>query len=430
MLTVEAILRRHPALQSRDFRRIFANAFFASASHWTMLLARGWLIFELTGHAGWVGAATFAGMVPLLLAGPIGGALADRADRRRMAIAADMVSIFSAFGLAAITLPGFVEPWHVIAFAALGGTARAFGTPAEQALVANVVPKEHLLNAIALAGITRHGSRVLGPTIGGAMLSFLGSGSVFILSGCFVILALYQIFKLEYRAPPAAGEAEGPLFDGRRILNDIGAGFAYLERDARVMFVMVLVGLHCGLTMAFDSMMPTLATQVGGADRTYSAIIVGVGVGAICGTLVISMLRTEVAQGRALLVVGIGSGAAMLVIGFAVTPWMAILGGVATGLTQASYMALSATFVQRTVPDEYRGRVMSIYLMLAAGHMAFANFGYGWLSNEIGVRVLLIFPAMIWTLAFLTAAAMLPEVRSLVRRGTFRPRPAAVAVES
>ncbi|MYI83367.1 MAG: MFS transporter, partial [Chloroflexi bacterium] len=196
----------------------------------------------------------------------------------------------------------------------------------------------------------------------------------------------------------------------------------------RVLFVMVLVGLHCGLTMAFDSMMPTLATQVGGADRTYSAIIVGVGVGAICGTLVISMLRTEVAQGRALLVVGIGSGAAMLVIGFAVTPWMAVLGGVATGLTQASYMALSATFVQRTVPDEYRGRVMSIYLMLAAGHMAFANFGYGWLSNELGVRVLLIFPAMIWTLAFLTAATILPEVRSLVRRGTFRPRPATAAV--
>ena len=84
MITLESIGRRHPALQSRDFRRIFANAFFASASHWTMLLARGWLIFELTGHAGWVGAATFAGMIPLLLAGPIGGALADRADRRRM----------------------------------------------------------------------------------------------------------------------------------------------------------------------------------------------------------------------------------------------------------------------------------------------------------------------------------------------------------
>ena len=327
MITRAAIANRHPALRSRDFRRIFFNAFFASASHWTMLLARGWLVFELTGQARWVGAVTFAGMIPLLLAGPIGGALADRADRRRMAIAADGVSIISALGLAAITIPGFVEPWHVLAFAALGGTARAFGTPAEQALIPNVVPKEHLLNAVALAGITRHGSRVLGPSIGGAMLATLGPGSVFVLSGCFVALALYQISRLEFRSPPAAGEMDGPLFDTRRIIKDIGEGFSYLERDARVAFVMVLVGLHCGLTMAFDSMMPTLATSVGGADRTYSAIIVGVGVGAIAGTLTISMLRTERAQGRALLIAGIGSGAAMLVIGFAATPYMAVFGG-------------------------------------------------------------------------------------------------------
>ena len=428
MITRAAIAERHPALRSRDFRRIFFNAFFASASHWTMLLARGWLVFELTGQARWVGAVTFAGMIPLLLAGPIGGALADRADRRRMAISADAVSIVSALGLAAITIPGYVEPWHVLAFAALGGTARAFGTPAEQALIPNVVPKEHLLNAVALAGITRHGSRVLGPSIGGAMLATLGPGSVFVLSGCFVALALYQISRLEFRSPPAAGAMDGPLFDARRILRDIGDGFSYLERDARVAFVMALVGLHCGLTMAFDSMMPTLATSVGGADRTYSAIIVGVGVGAIAGTLTISMLRSERAQGRAMLLAGIGSGAAMLVIGFAATPYMAVFGGMLSGVTQASYMALSATFVQRTVPDEVRGRVMSIYLMLAAGHMAFANFGFGWLADGLGVRVLLIFPAMIWILSFLTAAAMLPEVRSLVRSGAFRPRPATPAV--
>ena len=115
-------------------------------------------------------------------------------------------------------------------------------------------------------------------------------------------------------------------------------------------------------------------------------------------------------------------------IGFATTPYMAVFGGMLSGVTQASYMALSATFVQRTVPDEVRGRVMSIYLMLAAGHMAFANFGFGWLSDGLGVRVLLIFPALIWVLSFLTAAAMLPEVRSLVRSGAFRPRPATPAV--
>ena len=359
-----------------------------------------------------------------MLTGPFGGALADRADRRRLAMGADMVGIASALGLAAITLPDLVQPWHVLLFAALGGTARAFGTPAEQALIPNVVPREHLLNAVALAGITRHGSRVLGPLIGTALLATLGAGSVFVLSGFFLALALQQLWRLEHRAPPAAGATEGPLLDRRRLLRDIGAGFSYVERDPRVAVVLVLVGLHCGLTMAFDSMMPTLATSVGGASRTYSGIIVAVGIGAIAGTLTVSMLRDELAQGRALAVVGSTSGLAMLVIGFSTTPLMAVFGGILAGASQSSFMALSATFVQRTVPDELRGRVMSIYLMLAAGHMAFINFGFGWLADSIGVRVLLIVPGLIWTALFLGAILLLPEVRSLVRSGNFRPRPA------
>ena len=428
MIVREKLAARHPALRSPDFRRIFCNAFFAAAAHWTMLLARGWLVYELTGQAAWVGAVTFAGMAPLMLAGPFGGALADRADRRRMAMGADAAGIAAALGLAAITLPGLVEAWHVLAFAAIGGAGRAFGAPAEQALLPNVVPKEHLLNAVALAGITRHGSRVVGPLAGGALLAALGAGAVFVLSACFLALALHQLSRVRHRAPPAAGAAGGPLLDARRILRDVGAGFAYLERDARVAAVLALIALHCGLTMAFDSMMPTLATLVGGADRTYSGIIVGIGAGAIAGTLAVSMLDREEAQGRAWLLTGMSSGAAMLLIAFAATPAMAVGGGVLAGATQSSYMALSAAFVQRAAPDELRGRVMSIYLMLAAGHMAFANAGYGWLADGAGVRVLLIAPGLVWTALFLAAALLLPEVRSLALRGAFRPRRAPAPV--
>lgn len=395
-----------------------------------MLLARGWLVFELTDQAAWVGAVTFAGMIPLTLAGPFGGALADRADRRQMAMGASVVGIVSALGLAAITLSDLVEPWHILVFAAFGGLGVSFGAPAQQALLPNVVPKEHLLNAVALAGITRHGSRILGPLIGGVLLSTVGAGSVFLLSGIFLSLALYQISRLQHRAPPAAGVAEGPLLDGPRILRDVGEGFSYLERDRRIAVVIVLVGLHCGLTMAFDSMMPTLATLVGGADRTYSGIVVGIGVGAIVGTLAISMLRDEQAQGSALLLVGVSSGLAMLVIGFAITPPMAIFGAMLAGATQSSYMALSMTVVQRTTPDELRGRVMSIYLMLAAGHMAFVNFGFGWLSDGIGVRALLIVPGLIWTVVFIVAVLLLPELRSLVQSGHFQARSIPDAIES
>ena len=168
------ITDRHPSLLYADFRRVFWNAFFASAAFWTLLLARGWLVHELTGKGFWVGAVTFAGMIPLALSGPIGGALADRVDRRLMAIAADAVGILAAGGLAALTLAGVIEAWHVLLFASIDGVGRSFGMPAEQAIVPNVVREEHLLNAVALSGITRHGSRIAGPLLGGALLTTLG----------------------------------------------------------------------------------------------------------------------------------------------------------------------------------------------------------------------------------------------------------------
>ena len=369
-------------------------------------------------------------MIQLVYAGPIGGAVADRGNRRQIAMVADGVGIAAAVALAGITFGGWVEPWHILVFAAIGGLARAFGTPAEQAIIPNVVPSEHLLNAVALSGITRHGSRIAGPLLGGALLATAGAGFVFLLSAGFLVLAVHQLWRLEYRDSERERPADGgSIFAVSGVLRDVREGFAYVERDPRVMVVLVLVGLHCGMTMAFDSMMPTLATSVGGASKTYGAIIVGVGAGSIVGTLTVSMLRTEEAMGRSFVVVGVGSGLAMLVIGFAQTPMMAVTGGALAGGTQASYMALSSTFVQAIVPDALRGRVMSLYVMLAAGHMAFVNFGFGWLSDGIGVRVLLIVPGLIWVVAFLAAVTLLPEVRALARTGSFRPRPAPVPVQ-
>lgn len=421
---------RFPAFRSPDYRRLFANAFFASASNWTMILARGWLIFELTDSAAWVGAATFAGMIPMLLVGPFGGAFADRTDRRLLAIYSNGVAIFAAASLAAIALADLVQPWHIVALAGVGGIGRAIGTPAEQALMPNLVQREHLLNAVALQGISRHGSRLAGPLLGAFILSAIGAGWVFLLSAVLLVLAIHQLWRIQYRPDKAAwateAEKRAAAVSWSNIRKDLAEGLRYVERDRRLTIVMALVALHCGSTMAFDSMMPTLATTVGGADRTFSAILVGVGAGAIAGTLTVSMMREQVVQGRTLALVGFGSGVSMVVLGLAQHPVIAVAGGVLAGATQASYMALSATLVQQIVPDELRGRVMSIYVMLAAGHMAFVNFGFGWLADGIGVRVLLIVPGIFWMVIFLIAIVMLSEVRSIIRTGAFLPRPAAL----
>jgi len=414
---------RFPAMTHSDFRRLFANGFFTTGSRWAQVLARGWLVHDLTdGSTAAVGWVTFASFIPFVVVGPFAGAIADRFDRRRLLIAATVFGIIGAAVLALITISGVVEVWQIGILAFATGSAQAASVPTRHALIANVVPTEHLLNAVALGGISQHGSRVVGPLFGAAFLSTLGPGSVFVLSAVLLSLALVEAIRIRYRgevdASALPGE-EGLVLVAKRLSSDLVAAGRYVRADRRLMTVIGLVGAHCSLTMAFDSMMPALAEKVGGSSTLYSAILIGLGAGAIAGTLTVSQLRNERPRGAVFAIVGLGSGLAMIVLGTASTPVAIVIGAALAGLCQASYMTMSATLIQNIVTDEFRGRVMSLYIMIAAGHMAILNLGYGRLAEHVDVRVLLVGPGIAWAAVFATSTLGLVEVRTLIRRGRF-----------
>lgn len=427
---------RFPAMASWNFRRLFVNGFLTTGSRWAQVLARGWLVHDLSGGSGGaVGLATFASFIPFVVVGPIAGAMADRFDRRRLLIAATIFGIVGATVLAVITLAGVVEVWHVVVLAFFTGAAQAATVPTRQALIANVVPEEHLLNAVALGGISQHGSRVVGPLFGAAFLALLGPGSVFAVSAVLLTLSLVEAIRLRYRperpastlsvapGPSGAGGASQPDDSAAvvigRLVADLAAAGRYVRADRRLLTVISLVGAHCSLTMAFDSMMPSLSERVGGASTLYSAILVGLGSGAIIGTLTVSQLQRERSRGAVFAAVAFGSGLAMVVMGTATTPVAVVGGAVLAGLTQASYMTISAAWIQKIVSDEFRGRVMSLYIMIAAGHMAILNLGFGRAADEIDVRLLLLGPGLAWIAILIASLAVLPELRWMVAKGRF-----------
>jgi MFS family permease len=415
-----AILDRAPAFASADFRRLFMAGFFTSTSRWALMLARGWLVFTLTHSSFAVGVVTFASMVQFIVVGPAAGAVADRVDRRLMALLGGVLLFVSSTALAVLTLTGLVAVWQIVLLAAVDGISVAASQPALQSLVPNVVPREQLLNAVSLNTITRNGSRLIGPLFGGVLLATLGAGSVFALSAFIMLFALASLWRISLRSTPVVGT------DARRhpamlVLSDVGRGFVHVGHDVRLMVVLGCIAFHCGFTMAFDSLLPQLASTVGGGSRTFSAIVMGVGAGAIVATLMVSMIRRQHVQGRALALTGLGSGIGTLVMGLATTPASAVLGAAIAGGTQAAYMAVSLALIQEIVPDEMRGRVMAIYMMLAAGHMALMNLAFGRMADIVGVRPLLIIPGLAWIAVFAAAVIALSELRHVLRRGAFRP---------
>lgn len=424
--TTNALTRRFPAFESVDYRRLWVSNGFSAASSWMLILARGWLVFELSGSTIAVGVVTFAGFIPMAVVGPLGGALADRFDRRRLAIFSTLATTVAQLVLAALALSGTIEVWQVTVIALVGGSAASLGFPAQDAILPSLLRSpEHLLNGVALAGIARHGSRLLGPTLGAALLATAGAGYAFLLAAGFLSLSAWQLYRISSRPSPAdpasTGEQRGSFWRG--LGRDLVQGVAYIERDPRLMLIVVLVTLHCALTMAFDSMMPTLATMVGGASRVYGATIVGLGVGAVIGTIGLSVLGNTPVKGASLAVAGVVSGVAMVVMGVAPNPTIVIAGAILAGGSQSAFVVLSTTFIQQITADEFRGRVLSIYTMLSVGHMAFLNFGFGWVADGVGVRVLLIVPGLLWVALFGVAVLLLPELRHVLRRGDFRPRP-------
>ncbi len=433
MLRALRVTDRFPALESRDYRRLFLNTVFASGSRWALMLARGWLVFDLTDSSAAVGLVTFAGMSPFLFAGPIGGALADRMDRRRLAIFSATAALLFSLVLAGVVLGDVVEVWHVMALAVFQGITMALVGPAQQALLPNLVRSEHLLSAVALSGIAMHGSRIIGPLLGGVLLAYAGAGYVFLLSGALLLVSIAALRRIEWRpepgaAAPAAARSTPAQAIGS-IATDVGVGIRYVWGDRRLRLVIALVVFHCGFTMAFDSMLPRLARDVGGGSETFSAFVMGIGAGAIVGTAALATLRTDAARGPVLAATGIGSGLAMLVLGIATVPAIAVLGAFLAGLTQAPYMAVSQTLLQQITPDALRGRVMSLFFMLAAGHMAFINLGFGALADSVGVRTLMIVPGLLWIAIFAAASVSLPDLRYLLRRGSFVADSAVGAVE-
>ena len=419
-------------MRSSQFRWLFANGFFSTGSRWALVLARGWLVHDLSGGStaavGWV---TFASFIPFVIVGPIAGAMADRVQRRRVLIAGGMFGVAGATVLAVATALDLAQVWHVGVLAFATGSAQAITVPTRQALVATSVPRPHLTNAVALSGLSQHGSRLAGPLFGAAFLSTLGVSAVFAVAAVLLAVALLCAFRVGSEVNEASRiatetasiddlEQRGVVAAAVSTLSaDLRAALRYIAADRRLLTVIGMVGVHCSLTMAFDSMLPALSDKAGGSEGLYGSILIALGGGALVGTLGVSQIHKASTRAVSFVATGIVSGLAIVLLGMATSRNLVLPAAVLAGLSQAGYMALSATLVQGVVADKFRGRVMSFYILIAAGHMAILNLGFGQVAEVIDVRVLLVVPGLLWVALFLGFVLTLPEARSMAFRGQF-----------
>ena len=193
------------ALQFRDFRVLWIGSIAAGAAAWALIVARGWLVWDMSHSSLDVAIVTFLAMIPRVIIPPFSGYLADRFERRKVMAGLFSLNLGHNLILAMLIFAGDIQMWHLMTMAFIDGSARSAQMPVGQALVPNLVPRDRLLNAVALNQATMHGSRLIGP-LAILPLLILGIEWAFLLCSGFYLISLIQSLSCLLCTSDAADE--------------------------------------------------------------------------------------------------------------------------------------------------------------------------------------------------------------------------------
>lgn len=365
------------ALKHRNFQLFFAGQFVSLTGTWMQSVAQSWLVYRLTGSVVLLGMIGFAGQIPVFLLAPFGGALADRFDRQKILVITQSWAMLTAFTLAILTLTGNIEVWHLFVLALCFGLGNAFDIPTRQAFVSDMVAREDLLNAIALNSSMFNGARIVGPAIAGILVAAVGEGWCFFGNAVSYVAVITGIILM--KITPTVRERKGSTF------SNIAEGFSFVAKTAPVRGLLLLLGLVSLMGMPYAVLMPIFASEIlGGGSQTLGLLMGASGIGALAAALILASRKEVFGLGRWVAITSGTFGLALILFSFSTNFWLSLLILVPVGFSMMTQMSSSNTLIQAMVPDELRGRVMSVYSMMFMGMAPLGALLAGTLAEKFG----------------------------------------------
>ena len=398
------------AFRHRNYRLFFGGQLVSLTGTWMQSIAESWLVYRLTGSSAMLGVAAFASQAPVLLFATIGGAVADRVDRHRIIVITQTLSMILPLALAALTLTGTVQVWHVLALAASLGVVNAFDIPARQAFIVDMVGRDDLMNAIALNSSMVNGARVVGPAVAGLLVAAVGEGWCFLLNGVSYLAVIAGLLMMDVPKRPKAGEQ-------RSVLRDTIEGFRFVAGTAPVLALLLLLGLVSLAGMPYAVLMPVFADQIlHGGPRGLGLLMGATGLGALCGALSVAMRSGVSGLGRWVAVSAAAFGVSLALFSLSRTFWLSALLLVPVGASMMVEMASSNTLIQSMVPNALRGRVMAVYSIMFMGMAPLGALFAGSAAERLGAPKTVAIGGLICVAASAVFAARLPALRGEARR--------------
>ena len=367
------------ALRHRNFRLFLIGQFVSLCGTLMQQVALGWLVLEITNSPFAVGLVTTLGSLPILLLTLYGGVVADRVDKRRFVLLLQCLMLTEALALAVLTAFHRITVHWIMGLAVFAGTLSAFEVPTRQALVADLVEREDLMNALALSSMGFNVARVIGPAIAGALIALWGLAACFF-GNALSYLAVVASLVLMRTAPPASGSRPNALAAMKE-------GFRYVMDNRWPRALVVLIAGFAVFGFPFIIMAPVFARDVLRVGASgYAALVSAIGVGAAVGALALAGFGKRYRKERLLIAAsalfGVTLAGTALVSSFPASLALFML----AGWTMATNGILGNTLLQIQAPDHLRGRVMGVYSFLVLGLAPFGSFQAGLVAEHLGVR--------------------------------------------
>ena len=387
------------ALRHRDFALFWSGAFVSSIGMWMQNVTVPFLLHEATGSAAWVGLGAFAQFAPAMVTSPLGGSLADRHARRTILIWNQLALLVLGLALWLSVRGGTIRPGTIVVLVGLSGVVTGLGIPAWQSYVAELVPRESLLNAVALNSAQFNTSRAIGFMLGGLALYSVGPGLAFLVNGLSYLAVLGALAAIRSRrpspatavlaeaalAPDGITPAEAPVTAAAPATFRLG--LAYVREHPGLQLAILTCGVVMFLGGPVIQLAPVFARDTFGVDeRAYGFLAAAQGVGATLGAVVISAYGDGVRRSKLVVASIVIYGLAVLAM--ALTPTYA--GGLAAmACIGVAYLAVASvlnTSIQLAVDDEFRGRVIALYVMVFTGAYPLGSLVQGVATDHFGVR--------------------------------------------
>ncbi len=352
------------ALRERNFCLYWLGQAASNVGNWTQIVAIGWFVLQITGTPLALGFLGLAQSIPLFALSLVGGVLADRFPRLQILLVTQSAALVLALALAWLAWLGKPPLWSLLLVAALAASVTSIDNPARQAFLGDLVGKEILLNAVALNATVYNGAAVIGPSLAGLLLIKVGAVGCFLLNAMSFLPVLVALFVIAADISPRSVSLQQP----KRKEHFPSIGFGSLRSEHAILAVLAIASATSLLGRPYLLLMPAFARAAQHVGAVELGIMVAAsGAGSLLGSLLLASQRFLKRLEYMLLICGVGFGLVLVFFALATAYVLAVCVLVLCGAGATMTMTVANTLLQTYARAGMRGRVMSLYTLIAAG---------------------------------------------------------------